>query len=478
MPDLKIPRKLQRFIDTPKRFKVAFGGRGGGKSQGFAGIFLMKAETEGAKTICLRELQNSIDDSVHSLLVEQIGELELQDFEITNHAIRQGGSDAFKFKGLARNPDAVKSMHGFKYAWGEEAQTFSEDSIRLLTPTLREADSEIWLSMNPRSSADPVSQRFLQPFMSDLLRQGWYEDDQHLVVWINYMDNPWFPAELEAERAWDEANLPAAVYRHIWLGHYLDEIEGSIIPVEWFDAAIDAHKKLGFEALGGKFVSHDPSDNGADAKGLAYRHGSVFKDVCEYRINDVNAGCDWATDYALAVDADYFIWDCDGLGVSLRRQVSEALHTGVVDYQEYKGSMGVDYPGRPYDATAKGGRPKTNKETFKNKRAQYYWILRDKFHATFQAITTGKYTDPDDMISLSSTIKHLDKLRSEVCRLPLKPNDNGLIQMMSKDDMLKKHKIQSPNMADCLAMSYATKNRATERRNVNTPSIKARRMSR
>ena len=478
MPTLRLPKKLERLFTTPKRFKVAFGGRGGGKSQGFAGGFLLKAETQGAKTICLRELQNSIDDSVHSLLTEQIKELGLTDFEITNHAIRKGGEDAFKFKGLARNPDAVKSMHGFKYAWGEEAQTFSEDSIRLLTPTLREADSEIWLSLNPRSSADPVSQRFLQPFMSDLLRQGWYEDDQHLIVWINYDENPWFPAELEAERAWDEANLPAAVYRHIWLGHYLDEIEGSIIPVEWFNAAIDAHKKLNWKPTGSKYVAHDPSDAGDDAKGLAYRHGSVFLDVTEYRINDVNAGCDWATDYALAVDADYFTWDCDGLGVSLRRQVSEALHSGKVDYQEFKGSMAVDYPGRAYDPKAVGGRPKTNKETFKNKRSQYAWFMRDKFYNTFRAVTQGEYVDPDDCISLSSTIKYMDKLRSEVCRVPLHPNDNGLIQLMSKKDMKRLHRIESPNMFDSMFMSYACKTRATERRQVNIPTIRARQMRR
>ena len=142
MPKMQIPRKLERFLTTPKRFKIAFGGRGAGKSQSFAQIFLMKAQMEQAKTMCLRELQNSIDDSVHALLREQIAHLDLKDFDVTDRAIRHDGEDVFKFKGLARNPDAVKSMQGFKYAWGEEAQVFSEESIRLLTPTIREAGSE------------------------------------------------------------------------------------------------------------------------------------------------------------------------------------------------------------------------------------------------------------------------------------------------------------------------------------------------
>jgi phage terminase large subunit len=481
MPHLQLPEKLQKLLTTDKRFKLAIGGRGGGKSIGAGSIFLMKAQIEGAKTLCLRELQNSIDDSVHALLREQIDNLALTGFEVTDKAIRHNGEDMFKFKGLARNPDAVKSMHGFKYAWGEEAQVFSERSIQLLTPTLRVSGSEIWLTLNPGSSADPVSQRFLQPWYNELLTEGIYEDDQHLVVWVNYEDNPWFPEELEEERKWDFDNLPRSLYDHIWRGHYLDEVEGSIITPEWFDACIDAHIKLGWKAEGARFVSHDPSDSGPDAKGLAYRHGSVVLDATEYNINDVNAGMDWATNYARQIDADFFIWDCDGLGVSLRRQAGEAFAGTQIEFQEFKGSMAVDNPLQAYDRAATGGKPKSNQDTFKNKRSQYWWTLRDKMYNTYLAVTQGKYCDPADQISLSSGIKKMDKLRTEVCRVPLHPNNNGLIQMMSKPDMKRLHKIESPNMGDSLMMSYAVKptmNDRQARKRVNIPTIKSRRMSR
>jgi len=86
------------------------------------------------------------------------------------------------------------------------------------------------------------------------------------------------------------------------------------------------------------------------------------------------------------------------------------------------------------------------------KRAQYYWRLRDRFYKTFQAVTKGVYIDPDELISLSSDIDCLDQLRAEVCRVPKKPNPNGLIQIMSKADMVKME-IGSPNMADSLMMS-------------------------
>jgi hypothetical protein len=252
--------------------------------------------------------------------------------------------------------------------------------------------------------------------------------------------------------------------------------DDGFISTDWFDAAIDAHLKLGFTAKGSKFISYDPSDGG-DPHGLAYRHGSVFLDVDENTINDVNAGCDWSTDYAIAVAADYYNWDCDGLGVSLRRQISEALAGKKIDFQEYKGSNSVDYPKKAYDEKASGGRPKSNKDTFKNKRAQYGWLLRDKFYNTYRAVVMGEYIDPDDLISLSSDIKKLDKLRSEVCRVPLAENDNGLIQIMSKKAM-KVLKIESPNMFDAMCESYACKMSVTTRRPVSIPSIRAKRMSR
>ena len=58
------------------------------------------------------------------------------------------------------------------------------------------------------------------------------------------------------------------------------------------------------------------------------------------------------------------------------------------------------------------------------------------------------------MISLSSGIESLDQLRAEVCRIPLKRNNNGKIQIMSKIEMAKKpYQLPSPNMGDSLMMS-------------------------
>ena len=450
MPKMQIPKKLRRFIDTPKRFKIAIGGRGSGKSMSFADMCLMDAQTKGIKTACFREFQNSIDDSVHALLKSEIDRLNLQGYEIQNNQILLNDEPAFKFRGLARNPEGVKSMHGFQRFWVEEAQTISFNSLKALTPTLREEGSEIWFSANPRSSVDAFSQRFIKPYEKQLRRDGFYEDDLHLIVIINITDNPLAPDVLKQEMEHDRALMSPALFQHIWEGEYYDSVEDNIIPTPWFDAAIDAHIKLGFEPSGALIASHDPSDEGGDSKGFALRKGSVVLEVCEKVTGDSGEGMDWALQKARQSQADWFVWDCDGLGISLKRQVDQELESTAMQKHQFRGSETPDDAAVPYS----GSDSKTNKDTFFNKRAQYWWKLRDRFEATYRAVVKGEYVNPDDIISLSSEIDVLDQLRSEVCRIPQKRSNNGKIQIMSKIDMAKKpYELPSPNMGDALMMS-------------------------
>ena len=119
----------------------------------------------------------------------------------------------------------------------------------------------------------------------------------------------------------------------------------------------------------------------------------------------------------------------------------------------FKGSESPERPEEIYQAsdTTYHKKAKTNKQTFKNNRAQKYIELRDRFYNTYLAIVQKKYIDPDTMISISSNVDDLAGLRSEVCRIPLKPNGSGLIQILNKVEM-KRLGIESPNRADSLMM--------------------------
>lgn len=453
----QIPLKLRPFLEEHRRFKVAYGGRGAGKSETFASIFAMKAQVEKALIGCFREYQNSIEDSVYSLIREMINRYEITGYNVQKSTIDHVDGGGMRFKGLARSVEGVKSMYGFKYFWLEEGQFISAESLKLLTPTLREKNSECWISANPMSSADPFSQRFIVPYQRELDRFGIYMDDLHLIIKLNYEDNPWFPKELEAERMHDYTHLPRALYDHIWRGAFNDHIQDSIIRSEWFDAAIDAHVRLGFEPRGAIIVAHDPSDLGTDDRSTVVRQGSVILDARLQHHGDVNHGCDWATGIANRRNADVFVWDADGMGLSLKRQVSDAFKGKRVQVEPFKGSASPHNPGRvyqpiKYDTTTAR---KSNKQVFKNARAQHYWNLRDRFFNTYHAVEHGRYCDPDEMISISSDIEILPLLRSEICRIPRKPVSSGLIQIMTKVEM-KRLKIQSPNLADAVMMSMIT----------------------
>jgi len=96
-----------------------------------------------------------------------------------------------------------------------------------------------------------------------------------------------------------------------------------------------------------------------------------------------------------------------------------------------------------------------NKDMFRNKRAQYYWYLRDRFYKTWLAVEKKRYIDPLELISISSDIKELKQLKSELIKIPRKrTSGSSLVQIMSKDEMKKKG-ISSPNLADMIMMIFA-----------------------
>lgn len=454
MPDIELPVYMERVEQSKKRYVVLIGGRGSAKSASMGRMLLKKSLIEKADVLNGREFQKSIEGSVHKLYKNLIRDLDLGDFfHVTKTGIDCIYGNSMAFNGFARNPDAIKSAEGFKYSWMEEAQTASEDTLTDLLPTIRMPGAQLFFTANPKSSSDPFSKRFIVPFLKELLLNGFYEDELHLIVVANWRDNPWH-GELEAERLWDFQHKTRALYDHIWEGAFNDSIESPLILAEWFDACVDAHVKLGIKPSGMKMCSHDPSDIGPDSKGYAYRHGSVIMDVQEKIDDDINVGADWACDLALRVRPDVFTWDCDGMGVTLNRQIAASFEGKLTKVVQFKGSKGVHMPDAIFDP-AEGhlvGEPRSNKDTFKNQRAQWYFELRKRIRLTWESVTLGKYVDPSSILSFDSSIKSLEKLRSELCRMPIKPNGNGLFELYTKEDMKRLFKMDSPNLGDSVMM--------------------------
>lgn len=469
---LRITDKISWLLSKPKRVKIAVGGRGSAKSIGVGDIMLMFCD-HGERICCSREFQSSIDDSVHESLKQEIDRLDAEGYTVLNNEIRSSAGGEIFYRGLARNISSLKSLAGVKRLWIEEGESVSDKSLRVLTPSIRssaasnesdEEPPEIWITMNRGSSADAISKKYLKRAEKELARTGYYEDDMVMIVEVNFQDNPWFPPELEQERLDDEANLSIQEYEHVWGGKYNDTVEGAIIKPEWFNAAVDAHKienlKQAFEPRGMIKVAHDPSDTGNDSKGAAVLHGSIFKYILEKTDGEIDDGCDWAMDMARQVGADWFIWDGDGMGAGLKRQVSSFFNGTRTSTHMFRGSLagkGQDNAEEQYQPFGyNDASPNTFAQTFKNNRSQYYKTLADRFHNTYKCVVKGIYIDPDEMISIDSEgVEDMDILRAEICRIPKKKNPVGLYQIMSKQDM-KTLDIESPNMADTMMMAICT----------------------
>lgn len=464
--NLNINSKFKKLVTKHKPIKIIIGGRGSGKSIAVCDIMTgLKMNIEGENILCLREYQNTIEDSIHSEMKQSVDvRIGLSGWLLQNSTIIATNGAKTTYKGANRDPNSVKSMTGYKYAIFEEAQTASKESLEKLIPTiLREPGRECWFIANPQSSGDPFSQRFIIPFMKYLERDGYYEDDLHMIIVVNWRDNPWWNEAQEKIRKYDYDTMPRALYDHIWEGKFNDTVENSIIMPEWFDAAIDAHLdpklKAAFEPHGAVIASHDPFDDGGDAGGFAVRHGSIIKEVRSKTTGEIDEVCDWATDLARKADADWFVWDGDGMGTGLKRQVSDAFKGTSTKYHMFRGSLSgkaqdnalsIYNPMSGDDAISK---PKTYADAFKNNRAQYYVELARRFHNVYKCRIKGKYMDPEDMISLNSEgIDDMVSLRSQLCRIPRKPNSQGLEQIMSKEEM-KSLKISSPNEGDSVMMS-------------------------
>ena len=140
-----VPPTLLPLLDVA-RYKGAHGGRGGGKSHFFASFIIAKCLVGKTRIVCVREVQNSIKESVRQLLVDKIKESGLDHlFDIQRDQITHENGSLIIFKGMQTyNAANIKSLEGYDICWVEEAQTLSELSWRLLRPTIRKEHSEIW----------------------------------------------------------------------------------------------------------------------------------------------------------------------------------------------------------------------------------------------------------------------------------------------------------------------------------------------
>ncbi|MCX2589711.1 PBSX family phage terminase large subunit [Proteus penneri] len=223
---IEIPPKLIPAFEGDYRYRCSHGGRGSAKTRTFALMtairgYMAAMNGQSGVILCAREYMNSLEESSMEEVKQAIRSVPwLNDFyELGETYIRtKCRSVNYVFAGLRHNLDSIKSKARILIAWVDEAESVSEIAWTKLTPTVREAGSEIWVTWNPERDGSATDKRFRKN-----------PPDNAVVVEMNYGDNPWFPSVLEKERLSDQERLDSATYAWIWEGAYLENSDKQVL---------------------------------------------------------------------------------------------------------------------------------------------------------------------------------------------------------------------------------------------------------
>ncbi len=401
MSTIDFPDKLD-FLFNPHRYKVAHGGRGSAKSWSFARALLLLATWKTLRVLCAREYQNSIQESVHRLLSDQVYTLGLTgNFEILQNLIRGKNGSEFIFAGLKSDTAKIKSTEGIDICWVEEADKVSAESWDILVPTIRKGGSEIWISFNPHLQSDATYQRFVVN-----------PPPEAVVMEVNFRDNPWFPPELEKERLHLLETDPE-MYKHVWDGQCLPAGDNQLIGMgEAYDASARAYSPGEYE-LAPKILGVDVARYGGDRSVIFRRQGiKAFEPQIFRSISNM----DLAAKVAQEIDA----WKPDAVFIDAGRG------EGVIDrlLQLKYDVIGVNFGGMPIN-------PK-----YLNKRANMW--------ADMAEWVKGKGSIPrnTELINDLSTPTYTYS------------NSKNRFELESKE-RIKARGMKSPDLADALALTFA-----------------------
>ena len=458
---LSVPAKLKQLYQGKARYKGLSGGRGSSKSYGMVDYILFRLiQNPLLNTVCLRQVQKSIKYSSKKLLEDRIKTHELEDyFEILQSEIRlKKGSGIIIFQGLQdHTADSIKSLEGFDICFVEEAQSITEFSLDLLTPTIRKNDAELLFSWNPRYPTDAIEELF----------NG---KSNAIKIHINYTDNPFCPDSIK-EEAEEMKELNLQKYNHVYLGAFATGDELAIIREEWIRSSIKAYRQLNIKPSGTRRLGYDVAD-GTDAKGEEIKndsnafvefHGNVMLNIDEWFAGKDEILTSSKRVHRYSTDKGIHEVNYDNIGVGASVGSIFKDFGSKFDYRPFTASNS------PQNKDSEYKDKKTNGDMFRNIKAQAWITISDRFIKTHNYITKGEYVDESEMIFIDDSCKYVEKLITELSSPRELKDGNGKIMVESKDS-LKKRGIASPNIADAFIMGAFILDELPKQIGTNKPS--------
>lgn len=405
-PILDIPPKLYPLITEFKKYKyfVIDGGRGSGKSQSVCRLLLSLSDNQPLRIVCGRETQNTIEESVYTILKDLILAHDLNYDVQKSKLIQRNTRTEFGFKGFREQGlISIKGLEGVDILYVDEAQSITKPTLDVIIPTIRKERAKLIFTMNRYMRNDAVFEALVgRP------------DCLHLT--INYDDNPFCPQTLKIEaeecRHRDERD-----YSHIWMGQPLDQTEEYLFNFSKLDKAQHLEAFGESACSGQKVMSVDFAGGGGDlcVASLLQRKSNVHWELIDQR-----AWADKDTDLSVGKtiafnslwQPDCLIVDKGGFGYPMFVSLSKTL------------PQVIGFDGASTDCITGYAA---------NNRAEAYLAAKEFFDQEWLIIKNNRY-----VIKEAETIKRKFKA-------------NGLIYMQSKEDM-RGEGVKSPDRMDSVIM--------------------------
>jgi phage terminase large subunit len=273
------------------------------------------------------------------------------------------------------------------------------------------------------------------------------------VFVMDWSDHPAKTPEWYAER---RAKFEADGLMHVFAQeidrNYAAAVDNVVIEAEWIRAAIDAHIKLGFDDSGGWVAGLDLADGGGDTNALAARKGVVLRHTEEWGARDPGVTARRAIDYCAKLAGGCELqYDSVGIGSNVKSEINRLADEGLIPAGLYFGAWSAgSSPLRPDERVIPDDEnSKTNRDFYANLKAQGWWSLRQRFYRTWQAVEQGVVHDPENLISLDSTLPQLRQIQKELAQVTFGQSATLKLLINKKPEGTK-----SPNVADAIVEAF------------------------
>lgn len=429
--DCDIPEKLiEPIFFSKKKHRIIKGGRGGAKSESVARAILTFSIFFIGHTLCTRSVQNSIKDSVYSVIVRLIKKQKLEGlFEIKINEIvcrRNGNKIIFKGCNALSDPksEAAKGLDEIRYCWFEEAHTATENDIDILIPSVRAKDAVFFWTYN--SNKEPC---IIQEYFQDHSNAEFTE--------IHYYENPFLPETL-LEEAEECKRLNYDKYKEIWLGQRSTDSSKNVLILDWIEAAIKLYEP---DSDGRIVFGLDLADEGEDKSALVMRKGLAIESAEEWDYGDVVDSTRKAYQIMRRYDKPHCIFDRVGIGAAAKATLKK--ESPDIKTTAHSNGDSVENPNKEYvDMGVKTGIK--NKDMFGGLGPQQWFEVRTLFYNAWRKL---RGEEVDEYVTINPDIKNLKKLKKELLQIEFETNNKGQVMIVKAPKGTK-----SPNLADALQM--------------------------